>query len=262
MGAGGTEAARESADVVLVDDDFAPIVAAIGEGRRIADNIRNFVSFLLSANLGEVLVFAVAILAGLGAPLTVVQVLTVNLLTDGLPAIALTQDPAAERPAGPRGHGSLFPPLLPFALGTMGLAVGVSALAAYVIGRATDVDSAQTMAFATLALAELVLVFSIRSGIAPAWRGRRNPLLLGSVAVSLALLVLSIYLPAAREAFGTQPLGAAAVALVAFLALAPAFSTEAAKALLRRTAHPHSPATRFSAAADGPDVTVGESPTG
>jgi Ca2+-transporting ATPase len=261
MGAAGTEAARESADVVLLDDDFATIVAAIGEGRRIADNIRNFVSFLLSANLGEVLLFAVAIVTGIGAPLTVVQVLTVNLLTDGLPAIALSRDPAPATPAGPRGHGSLFPSRLPIALGAMGLAVGLSALAAYVIGRATDVDSAQTMAFATLALAELVLVFSIRSGIAPAWRGSRNPLLLASVAVSLGFLVLSIYLPAVREAFGTQPLSAAAVALVAVLALAPALSAEVTKALLRRTAHPHSPATRFRARADGPDATFGESPT-
>ena len=79
--ASGTEAAREAADVVLTDDDFATIVTAIGEGRRIAQNIRNFVAFLLSANFGEVVLFAIAILAGIGAPMTVVQVLTVNLLT-------------------------------------------------------------------------------------------------------------------------------------------------------------------------------------
>ena len=95
MGGSGTEAAREAADVVLTDDDFATIVTAIGEGRRIAQNIRNFVAFLLSANLGEVVLFAIAILAGIGAPMTVVQVLTVNLLTDGLPAVALSRDPAS-----------------------------------------------------------------------------------------------------------------------------------------------------------------------
>ncbi len=95
-GAVGTEAARESADLVLTDDDFATIVAAIREGRSIADNIRKFVAFLLSANLGEVALFAVAIPAGLGAPMTVMQVLLVNVLTDGLPAIALTRDPPAE----------------------------------------------------------------------------------------------------------------------------------------------------------------------
>ena len=85
MGLAGTEVARESADLVLTDDDFATIVAAIREGRAIADNIRKFVAFLLSANLGEVALFAIAILAGLGVPMTVVQVLLVNILTDGLP---------------------------------------------------------------------------------------------------------------------------------------------------------------------------------
>ena len=94
MGQSGTEAAREAAAIVLTDDDFATIVAAIHEGRLIGDNIRKFVAFLLSANLGEVLVFAVAIVSGMGAPLAVIQVLLVNLVTDGPPALALTQDPA------------------------------------------------------------------------------------------------------------------------------------------------------------------------
>ena len=95
MGRAGTEAAREAAAIVLTDDDFATIVAAVAEGRRIGDNIRKFVAFLLSANFGEVLVFAVAIGAGLGAPLAVIQVLLVNLVTDGLPALALARDPAS-----------------------------------------------------------------------------------------------------------------------------------------------------------------------
>ena len=76
MGRGGTEAAREAAAIVLTDDDFATIVAAVAEGRRIGDNIRKFVAFLLSANFGEVLVFAVAISVGLGAPLAVIQILS------------------------------------------------------------------------------------------------------------------------------------------------------------------------------------------
>ena len=177
MGQSGTEAAREAADVVLTDDDFATIVTAIGEGRRIAQNIRNFVAFLLSANLGEVVLFAVAILAGIGAPMTVVQVLTVNLLTDGLPAVALTRDPASgvTLRSRPRGHGTLFPRRLQLALVLMGIAVGLTSIAAYVIGRATEPDAAQTMAFATLALAELLLVFSIRSGTSPAWRAPPTP---------------------------------------------------------------------------------------
>ena len=235
MGRSGTEAAREAADVVLTDDDFATIVTAIGEGRRIAQNIRNFVAFLLSANLGEVVLFAIAILAGIGAPMTVVQVLTVNLLTDGLPAVALSRDPASRLTlrSRPRGQGTLFPRPLQLALLLMGIAVGLTATAAYVIGRATEPDAAQTMAFVTLATAELVLVFSIRSGMSPAWQGPRNALLVSSVLVSLLLLALSVYLAPLRDVFGTVALGSASVAIVVGLAIAPAVLTEAAKAVLR-----------------------------
>jgi Ca2+-transporting ATPase len=239
MGASGTETAREAADVVLTDDDFATILKAIGEGRRIADNIRNFVAFLLSANLGEVVLFAVAIAAGIGAPMTVVQVLTVNLLTDGLPAVALSRDPVSVRTARsrPRGHVSLFPRPLQLALTLMGIAVGLTATAGYVIGRAIDPDAAQTMAFATLAIAELALVFSIRSGTLPAWQARGNPLLLASVLVSFAFLVLAIYFAPLRDAFGTEALGIATAAIVASLAVAPAALTELAKVVLRRRGH-------------------------
>ena len=167
--------------------------------------------------------------------MTVVQVLTVNLLTDGLPAVALTRDPASEqtRRSGPRGHGTLFPRRLQLALALMGIAVGLTATAAYVIGRATEPAAAQTMAFATLACAELVLVFSIRSGTSAAWRAPHNPLLLTSVLVSFVLLMLSIYLAPLRDAFGTEPLGVAAAVMVAGLAVAPSALTETVKAVLR-----------------------------
>ena len=281
MGRSGTEAAREAADVVLTDDDFATIVTAIGEGRRIAQNIRNFVAFLLSANLGEVVLFAVAILAGIGAPMTVVQVLTVNLLTDGLPAIALTRDPASAPTlrSRPRGQGTLFPRPLQLALLLMGMAVGLTATAAYVIGRATEPEAAQTMAFVTLATAELILVFSIRSGMSPAWQGPRNSLLVSSVLVSLMLLVLSIYLAPLRNAFGTDALSGTAVAIVIGLAIAPAALRRPRKpslalaagtpdhprprlgsAVFARKAYPHSSAIRFSALSDGGSAAVSEAP--
>jgi Ca2+-transporting ATPase len=236
MGRSGTEAAREAADVVLTDDDFATIVAAIREGRRIADNVRNFVAFLLSANLGEVVLFGVAVLSGMGAPMTVVQVLTVNLLTDGLPAVALAGDPAsaAVGTSVPRGHGTLFPRALRARLAVLGLAVGAAAIAAYAIGRAVDPDAAQTMAFATVALSELLLVFSIRSGSAAFHRASRNLGLLAAVLASLAVVVLVVYVPALRGPFGTVPLGAGAAAVVAALALAPALVAESLKAWSRR----------------------------
>lgn len=240
MGRSGTEAAREAADVVLTDDDFSTLVAGIAEGRRIASNIRNFVVFLLSANFGEVILFAIAILAGLGAPMTVVQVLTVNLVTDGLPAIALARDPASglamRRP--PRGHEALFPRRLQLALALMGIGVGLTATAAYVIGREIEPEAAQTMAFATLAVAELVLVFSIRSGTSPAWRAPHNRLLLASVVLSFWLVILIIFVPSLRHVFGTEPLSMAAAAIVAGLSVAPAALTEATKLFLRRSSRP------------------------
>jgi Ca2+-transporting ATPase len=234
MGRSGTEAAREAADIVLTDDDFATIVGAIREGRRIADNIRKFVAFLLSANLGEVALFAVAVLAGFGAPMTVVQVLLVNVLTDGLPAIALSRDPVSDTAMerGPHSRRRLFGRTDWLMLAGLGALVGGAALAAFLIGR--EGDHGQTMAFATVALAELALVFSCRSPREAAWRVPRNVYLLVSVAASVVLVALAVYLPALQEPLGTSPLGLGEAALVLALALVPAALAEAGKAVLRR----------------------------
>ncbi len=236
MGRGGTQAAREAADIVLTDDDFATIVDAIREGRRIDDNVRTFVAFLLSANLGEVLLFGVAVLAGIGVPMTVVQVLTINLLTDGAPAVALSRDAASAHTMerGPRRGTSLFARPLRGSLLLAGTAVGLAATAAYLLGRELAPAAAQTMAFATIALAELVYVFSIRTPMLPAWRGPRNRVLVASVVLSAAVLLLTIYLPALQGSFGTEPLGALELAAVALLAAVPAALNELVKGLRRR----------------------------
>jgi Ca2+-transporting ATPase len=236
MGRSGTEAAREAAEIVLTDDDFATIVAAIEEGRRIGDNVRKFVAFLLSANLGEVVLFAIAVLAGIGVPMTVVQVLTVNLVTDGLPALALARDPASEgtmrRP--PRPPGRLFDRDVELGLALAGVTVGLAATAAYVIGREAAPDAAQTMTFATVALAELAFVYCIRSPRDAAWRGPRNRALFGSVLLSGAFLACAIYLAPLQAVFATAPLGPAELGVVLALSLLPATLVEAAKLLRRR----------------------------
>ena len=236
MGRSGTEAAREAAEIVLTDDDFATIVAAIEEGRRIGDNVRKFVAFLLSANLGEVVLFAIAVLAGIGVPMSVVQVLTVNLVTDGLPAIALARDPSSpgtmER--RPRPSGRLFSKELELALVAAGVTIGLAATAAYMAGRALAPDAAQTMTFATVALAELAFVFSVRSPRSAAWRGPRNRSLLVSVALSTAFVVGSIYVAPLHELFATVSLGATELGIVVALALAPAVAVELVKAARRR----------------------------
>jgi Ca2+-transporting ATPase len=235
MGASGTEAAREAADIVLTNDDFSTIVRAIREGRRIDANVRKFVAFLLSANLGEVVLFAVCILAGLGAPMTVAQVLVVNLLTDGLPAVALSRDPASRGTMRqpPHGRGRLFSSSFQLALVGTGAALGLAATCAYLLGRDFAPDTAQTMAFATIALSELALVFSLRSTVEAAWRGPRNAALGLSVLASVLVVVLALYVPAVASLLGTTPLGGREIALVAGLALVPAAFFEVGKAVRR-----------------------------
>jgi len=236
MGLAGTEAAREASDVVLTDDDFATIVAAVREGRRIADNVRKFVAFLLSANLGEVVLFAIAIVAGIGAPMTVVQVLTVNVLTDGLPALALARDPASPETMalGPRRTASLFSPGQRWTLLAAGVLIGLAGLGSYLVGRSLGGDAAQTMAFATIALAELAFVFTCRSTTEPAWRLPWNSHLGAGVAVSALVVALAVYVPALHEPLGTVALGWDALAVVAGLALIPLAAVEWGKAAVRR----------------------------
>ncbi len=231
MGRSGTEAAREAAAIVVTDDDFGTIVAAVEEGRRIGDNIRTFVAFLLSANLGEVLVFAVAIAVGLGSPLAVIQVLVVNLVTDGLPAVALAHDPASRdtMSSPPRRGDSLFDRGTWRRLAWIGVLVGASTLAAFLVGRDAG-GAGQTMAFATLALSELALVYGMRSPTTAAWRLRSNRWLDASVAVSALVVVLAVVAPVAHGTFATVRLDLVEWAVVLALSLVPLAAVEAAKA--------------------------------
>jgi Ca2+-transporting ATPase len=233
MGLSGTEAAREASSLVLTDDAFATIVAAVREGRRIAANVRSFLAFLLSANLGEVVLFGVAVAAGLGVPMTVVQVLVVNLLTDGPPAIALALDPAgAGREAPTRGTALLGGRVLGWLL-AVGTAIGLLALAAYLVVRESRPEAAQTAAFATVALAELAFVYTCRSERVAAWRLPPNPYLHAAVGGSLGLVAAAVYVPFLHEPLGTVALTATELGLVAVLALVPAGLSELAKAVAR-----------------------------
>jgi calcium-translocating P-type ATPase len=233
MGRSGTEAAREASDLVLTNDEFATIVAAIREGRTITDNIRKFVAFLLSANFGEVILFTSAIFAGLGAPMTVVQVLLVNVLTDGLPAVALARDPASpdtmRRP--PERTTRLLHPVDWAALAFVGALVGGVGLAAFIVGPGGD--AARTRAFAAIALAELVLVFSMRSRLAPAWQEARNPHLFAGVGLSLAIVGGVLFVPWLRELLGMAPPSPAELGMIIGLAVLPAIAVEALKGAAR-----------------------------
>jgi Ca2+-transporting ATPase len=205
----------------------------VHEGRRIAGNIRSFLAFLLSANVGEVVLFAVAVVAGLGAPMTVVQVLTVNLLTDGPPAVALARDPAG-RLAYRRGAMShVLGRGVMGALFVVGIAVGLAALAAFLAVRELRPDAAQTAAYATVALAELVFVFSCRAESLPAWRLPRNGFLEIAVLGSLVFLAATLYVPALQEPFGTVAPTLDELAVIVPLAILPAVAAETWKAIVR-----------------------------
>jgi Ca2+-transporting ATPase len=200
-----------------------------------------------------VLVFAVAVIVGLGAPLAVVQVLVVNLVTDGLPAVALARDPASAETmtSPPRRAERLFDCVGWVTLGAIGCLVGAVTLAAYAVGKAADPDAAQTMAFATLSLAELALVFTIRSPRTHAWRLPRNGGLLAGTLASAALLVALVYLPAAHEPFRTVALEPALAAIAAGLALTPFVLIELAKTIAGSRPAAHSPPKSDRVAAPG-----------
>jgi Ca2+-transporting ATPase len=236
MGRRGTDAAVDAGDMVLTDDDYSTIVRAIALGRAIHDNIARFVHFLLATNAGAMLLFAVAIPADLGAPLTVTQVLVVNLLTDGLPAIALGLDPPApdvmRRPPRPLREGLLDP--LRSRLALAGLTTGAVCLAALLLGRGVDPATGQTMVFVTLVAAKLLYVFSVR-GDGPWWRAGRNPLLLWAVAASAVIAAVTL-LPALSGAFGAAPLSSDQIGVALALATVPAVAGEAFKAWRRRSA--------------------------
>jgi Ca2+-transporting ATPase len=234
MGGAGTEAAREASTLVLTDDDFATILAAVEEGRLVGANVRSFLAFLLSANVGEVVLFGIAVAAGFGVPMTVVQVLVVNLLTDGPPAVALAADRATTgRDWMRRGEPLLARPLVAGLLAVAGL-IGLGSLAAYLVVREWRPEAAQTAAFATIALAELAFVFSCRSETLPTWRLVPNRWLGLAVVASLLVLAAIVYLPALHAPFGTEALETRELAVVVALAALPAIVAEVIKAVARR----------------------------
>ncbi|NLW08057.1 MAG: cation-translocating P-type ATPase [Clostridia bacterium] len=214
MGRSGTDVTREAAAMVLADDNFASIVAAIEEGRAIYDNIRKFIRYLLSCNIGEVLTMFLAVLSGLPLPLLPIQILWVNLVTDGLPALALGMDNKEpgimQRPPHPPGE-SVFARGMGKGMLTLGLQIGLATLAAFVVGLYLgegDIITARTIAFTTLVMAQLFAVFECRSQeLSPFAVGYfSNPYLVGAVACSLLMQLMVLYVPVFQAIFKTAPL--------------------------------------------------------
>jgi len=167
MGIAGTDVTKEASDMILTDDNFASIVAAVEEGRRIYQNIKKFIHYLISCNLGEIIAISGAILIGLPSPLIPIQILWVNLVTDGLPALALGLDPTEEdimrRPPRDPNKG-IFSGKMGFNIFSQGIFIGFLALCAFYLGFAFySLDIARTMAFATLSFSQLSQSLNSRS---------------------------------------------------------------------------------------------------
>ncbi len=241
MGKNGTEVAQSAADMVLTDDDFSTIVAAVREGRGIYQNIRKTVHFLLSCNVGEILVVFVAFLLRAPTPLLAIQLLWVNLVTDSFPALALGADPiqgdVMEQPPHKREEG-VFSGGVGFAVAVEGCLVGALALLAYTIGRAFfDYDPAapaigRTMAFCVLSLSQLVHSFNMRSEHSVLKLGLLSNRKLVAACGLCAFLMISVVLfPPLSTLFQTTALTAFQWLIVAALSLCPLLVVEGEKLL-------------------------------
>ena len=264
MGITGTDVAKESADMVLTDDNYASIVDAVEQGRIIYGNIRKFVFFLLSSNVAEIMIIFLSTLAGLPTPLTAIQLLWLNLLTDGAPALALAMekgDPdVMEQPPRPSDEPIINGPmrvgiviqtitqtgavLIAFGLGLLWhlsqgdlIPPGANPLA-FILRhdwRGADVQTAETMAFVTLSLCELFRAYTVRSERQSVFRLGlfSNKYMQYAVGLSLFLLLIVVNVPFLQPIFNTHFLTLNEWGVVLGLALIPAVSEEITKAYLR-----------------------------
>ena len=239
MGITGTDVSKEAADMVLTDDNFATIVAAVEQGRVIYDNIRKFIKYLLTSNSAEILVMLVGPFIGLGLPLLPLQILWINLVTDGPPALALSAEPAERgimrRPPHPPDEGV-------FGRGLGRHVVWVGTLMA-LVSLVTGLWYAQiapgiwqTMVFTTLTLSQLSHVMAIRSGNESLFRvgPLSNKPLLGAVALTFALQLLAIYTPFLQRFLETEALPLADLAIAVALGSIIFWAVEIEKWLARR----------------------------
>ena len=211
MGQTGTDVAREAADIVLTDDNFATIVHAVEEGRGIYGNIRKTINFLMSANMSEIIVIVVAMILGWGSPLMAAQLLFINLVADGLPGFALAKeqphgDVMRDKPVNPRA--SVFAHGLGLRIAFNAILFALITLAAQGYGVYTDNNSAgHTMAFIVLSISSILHVFNIRSD-ASMFRVKfsANRSLVMMALLSLVLTILVVTVPVTQDIFHFMPL--------------------------------------------------------
>ena len=240
MGQTGTDVAREAAAMTITDDNFASIVAAVEEGRGIFGNIRKYLTFLLSSNVGEIGLMAATALLGLPLPLTAVQILYVNLATDGLPALALAVDPPepglmSRGPRVPRSGIFSAPVLTLVLVGGLWSMLANLALFAWARGSGRPLPEAMTMTFASLVLIQFIKAYNFRSDrVSVLHRPFANRWLNLAIAWEVGMLLLVIHLPVLHAPFGTWGLSLADWTLVAAVSLTILPVLELTKLLARR----------------------------
>ena len=239
MGQKGTDVAREAADMVLLDDNFGTIVAAVREGRRIFDNILKFIKYTMTSNSGEIWTMFLAPLLGLPIPLLPIHILWINLVTDGLPGLALTAEPGERNlmQRAPRSpEQSVFGNGMWQHILWVGLLIGGLSIAgqAWAVGRGSD--NWQTIVFTVLTFSQLLHVLAIRSDRLSLFTQGvfSNRPLIGAVLLTVILHAAVIYLPPLQSVFNTAPLTFAELTLCLVLPVFVLLGVEAEKALVRR----------------------------
>ncbi|HYG38777.1 MAG TPA: cation-translocating P-type ATPase [Cytophagales bacterium] len=241
MGITGTDVSKEAADMILLDDNFATIVKAVKEGRRIYENIRKFILYVLSCNLAEILTIFFAPILGLAIPLLPIHILWINLVTDGLPGLALVAEPAEKdimnRPPRPPKEnlfaGGLFYRIL--LTGTL-MAVASILTQFWAIQQGYDVKTQQTMVFTVLCFVQLGNALSVRSVYHSMFSTGifSNPALWGTIILTVILQLLIVYVPFLQEIFKTTSLEWNAIGIILIVTLCCVFCIEILKFLNKK----------------------------
>jgi Ca2+-transporting ATPase len=240
MGITGTDVAKGTADMVLTDDNYASIVSAVEQGRVIYSNIRKFVYYLLSCNAAEIMIIFLATLFGWPVPLTAIQLLWLNLVTDGAPALALGTEPGdpdiMDRPPRPPEE-PIINKYMQIGIVVQTLAITAVTLAAFALGNPNgNLAFAETMAFVTLSISELFRAYTARSEFYPLLKIGffKNKLMNWAVLGSLVLIMLVVYVPFLQPIFNTAPLRIGHWLEVLPLVLIPSIAAEVTKIYIRK----------------------------
>jgi Ca2+-transporting ATPase len=239
MGVTGTDVSKEAAKMVLLDDNFATIVAAVQEGRVVYDNIRRFIKYLLTCNASEVAVMLVGPLLGMPLPLLPLQILWMNLVTDGLPALALGVEPAEadvmQRPPQAATESIFGRGMVPF-IAIMGLVASLVSIGVGLFAFMNGDAHWQTLLFTTLIFSQLALALGVRSETSALWTIGllSNRAMLGAIVLTVVLQIAVVYVPVLQGIFDTTAMPAGDLGVAALAGLAMLVAVEAWKWVLRR----------------------------